>query len=162
MVEVAARAAIVMDVIGAVNVATGPFVGINAVLPLGAGTGGISVVVDVTVEDLVVVSPNGDAAFGAVFDFKAVNDVVAAVDVETDVAIGSVLSINNSATRNFRFECDGTGRGAVFVKMDSPAAVVVGVGSSLYNDDSAGSGAAVSAGNGAQWLGRCPRIRVIT
>ena len=162
MVEVAARAAIVMYVIGAVNIATGAFVGINTVHPLSAGTGGIAVIVDVTVEDLVVAGPDGDSAVGRIFDFKPVNDVVAAVDIEADVAIGSVLSINNSATRNFRFECNGTGSGTAFAKMDSPTAVVVGVNSGLHNDDGAGSGPAVSADNGAQWLGGCPRIRVIT
>jgi hypothetical protein len=90
VVQVAAGAAVVVNVIGAINVAAGCFVGVDAVVTLSAGAGGISVVVDVAVEDLVIVGPNRDATFGAILDFKAVDDVVAAVDLDSDVAIGSV------------------------------------------------------------------------
>src|SRR5882757_3752223 len=82
VVQVATGAAIVVNVIGAVAVGAGHLVGINTVLTLSAGSGGISVVVDVAVEDLVVVGPNGDATFGSIFYFKAIDDIVAAVDVE--------------------------------------------------------------------------------
>ena len=109
MVEGAAGAAIVVNEIGAVAVAAGDFVGINAILSLSAGAGGISVVMDVAVEDLVVVSPKSDATSGSIFDFKAIDDIVAAVDVEADVTIGSVLSIDDSAAGNFGFEGNGTG-----------------------------------------------------
>src|SRR6267378_5236671 len=65
VVEGAAGAAIVVNEIGAVAVAAGDFVGINAILSLSAGAGGISVVMDVAVEDLVVVSPKSDATSGS-------------------------------------------------------------------------------------------------
>ena len=64
---------------------------------------------DVAVEDLVVVSPKSDATSRPIFDFEAIDDIVAAVDVEADVAIGSILSIDDSAAGNFGLERNGTG-----------------------------------------------------
>src|SRR3954451_4825621 len=109
MVESAAGASVMMNVIRAVTVAAGGFIGIDAVHALSAGTGGISVVVNVAVEDLVVVGPNGDSASRAIFDFKSVHDVVAAIDVDADVPIGSVLSIDHGSTGNLRLEGDWAG-----------------------------------------------------
>ena len=109
MVEVAAGAAVVMDVVRPVDVAAGIFSGIDAVESLSAGTGGISVMVNLAIEDLVVAGPDGDATFGSVLNFEAVDDVVAAVDVDPDVAIGKILSINDSAAGNFGLEGDRAG-----------------------------------------------------
>jgi len=53
VVESAASAAVIVNVIGAVDVAAGAFLRINAIQTLGAGVGWISVVVDVAIEDLV-------------------------------------------------------------------------------------------------------------
>ena len=160
VIEVATGAPVMVNEIGAVNVAAGGLVVKNAVLALSAGGGGISVVVDVAIEDLVVAGPNGDATFGSVFDFKAVDDVVAAIDVDTDVAIGSVLSVNDSAAFNFGLEGNGSGGGTAFAEMNSPAAVVVGVGSSLNDDGRARGRETVSVHDCAAWLGRCPGIGV--
>ena len=109
MIQGTAGASVVMNVVRAINVAAGHFVGINAILTLSAGTGGISVVVNVAIKNLVVVGPDRESPFGAVFDFESVNDVVTAVDIEADVTIGSVLSVNDSAAGNFGLEGNGTG-----------------------------------------------------
>src|SRR5580765_5995390 len=153
MVQGTTGAAVVVNVVGAEGVAAGYFVSINAVQTLSGGVGGIPVIMDVAIEDLVVVGPNGDSTFGAVFDFDAVNDVVAAVDVDTDVAIGGVLSIDNRAAGNFRLEGNWTGGGSAFAKMNSPTAIVVGVVSGFHNNDRAGGGATIRADNLSQWLG---------
>ena len=162
MIQGAAGAAVVVNEIGAVDVAAGHFIGINAILTLSAGVGGISIVMNVAVEDLVIVSPKSDATSGSVFDFEAIDDIVAAVDVEADVTIGSVLSINDSATWNFGLEGNRTGRGAVFAKVNSPAAIVVGVGTSLYDDGGAGRSEAIRLDDCSHRLGRCSGRRIIT
>src|SRR5262249_44114083 len=109
VIEVAAGASIVVNEVGAVAVAAGALTGKNAVLSLSAGRGGVSVVMDVAIEDLVIVGPNGDAAMRSIFDFEPIDDVVAAVDIDTDVAIGSVLSIDDSAALNFGLQRNWAG-----------------------------------------------------
>jgi len=161
VVEGGAGVAVVVNVIGAVAVAAGAFLRINAVQTLGGGVGGISVVMDVAVEDLIIVSPNSDSAFGSIFDFKPVDDIVAAVDVEADVTIGSVLSIDDSAAGNFGLERNGTGSGSIFAEVKSPATVVVGVGTSLYDDGAAGRSETVRLYDCAERLGRCSGIGII-
>src|SRR5262249_12000769 len=118
--------------------------------------------VDVAIEDLVVVGPNGDTAFGPVFDFKAVNDVVAAVDVDGDVAIGSVLSVNHSAAGNFGFEGNGTRAGAALAEVEAPTAIVVGVSGGFHDDGVAGRSKAVRLDDSSQRLGRCSGRRITT
>ena len=118
--------------------------------------------VNVAIEDLVVAGPDGNSAFRSVFDFKAVDDIVVAIDVEADVAIGSVSSIDDSAAGNFGLEGNGTGRGAVFVKMDSPTAAVVGVGSSFYDDGGAGRCETVRLADSSHWLRRRSGKRIIS
>ena len=152
MIKVAAGASVVVNEVGAVDVAAGGLVVKNAVLPLSAGRGRISVVVDVAIEDLVVAGPNGDAALWSVFNFESVDDVVAAVDVDIDVAIGSVLPINHSAALDFRLEGNGSGGGTAFAEMNSPAAIVVGVGPSFHNDGRARRSETICVHDCPAWL----------
>jgi len=134
VIEIATGASVVMDIVRTVDVAAGGLVVKNAVLSLSAGRRWISVIVDVAIDDLVVAGPNGDTAMRSILNFEAVDDVVAAVDVDADVAIGSVLSINDSAALDFRLEGDWAGGGAAFAEMNSPTATVVGVGSRFDNN----------------------------
>jgi len=152
VVEVAAGASVVMNEVCAVDVAAGRFIRIDAILSLSAGTGGVSVVMDVAVKDLVVVGPDGDTTFGAVLHFEPVDDVIATVDIEADVAIGGVLAINDSSALNFRFKCDWAGGCPALAQMNSPATVVISVCAGFHDDGGTGRGQAVCLNNCVQWL----------
>ncbi len=154
MVEVAAGAAVVVNEISAIDIATGVFIVIDAILALSAGTGRVSVIMDVAVEDLIVVGPNSDSTFGAVFDFETVNNIVAAIDVDADVAIGGILAVDDCPALNFGLQGDWTRRGSALAKMKSPAAVVVCVNAGFDDDGCSGGSKAVCLHNRSQWRGR--------
>ena len=96
VIEIAAGSAIVMDVVGGINVAAGRLTGVDAVLTLVTRVGWVAVVVNVAIEDLVVITPNVDPASRPIPDLKTAYDVVAAINIYCSVAIRQVLAIDDS------------------------------------------------------------------
>lgn len=143
MIERTAGASIMMHVVRAIDVATGAFAGIHAILALSARTCGIPIVVNVAVQNLVVIGPNGNSASGPIFDFESIDDVVTTIDIDTDISIGSILAINDGAALNLRFQRDWTGRTSAFAEMNAPAAIIVGVSSRLHNNGGSSGGQTV-------------------
>ena len=90
MIQAVARTPVMMNGIGGVNIVAGALGGIDPVLPLSARGDGVSVVMDIAVEDLIVIGPDGDASAGPVLDLKSIDDVVTAIDKQTHVAIRGV------------------------------------------------------------------------
>src|SRR5882762_4198053 len=127
VVQIAARAPVVVYPVAAINIAAGVRVRINAVPAIGAAAGRVAIMVDMVVEDLVAIAIHGEAAQGGIADFKSIDDVVTAVNIEPLIAVGGVLPVNDRSVQDLRLQHDGTGGRAAFTKVDAPAAGVIGI-----------------------------------
>ena len=110
MVQVASGPPVMMDIIPGIDVTCCALVGIDTIPAVAAGTGGIPVIMDIAVADLVTIGPDGDSAVWTVSDFKAIHNIVAAVYVESHVSVGGVQSVDHSAASGLRFQHDGASR----------------------------------------------------
>src|SRR5688572_1729890 len=95
MIQIAPRAPVVMNVVRKVGVMARPCTGINATLAVGIGACRVSVLMNFAVDDSVVIPPNLNPTLGAALDFKSIDDVVTAVQVDGHVAIRGVLPIDH-------------------------------------------------------------------
>ena len=68
MVQVAARAAVVVAGVARIVIAGGAFIGIDAIPAIGAGAGRAAVIMDIVVDDPVAAGPDRDAAQRAIAD----------------------------------------------------------------------------------------------
>ena len=162
MIEAApgAGASVVMNVVGEIGITTGVFAGIDPILASGAGAGDVAIVVNIAVENLIIIGPNGDSPFGPVPDLKSIYDVVIAVNVDAYVPVRGVLAINNRASRNLRLQNDGAGSGTAGSEVNSPAAAIVRINPCSDKNRGSRTGQAVRAGNGAKWLSRGSRVGI--
>src|SRR5439155_25642569 len=106
MIEAVARTPVMMNGIGGVNIAAGAIGGKDPVLALRARGDGVSVVMDIAVEDLIVIGIDRDASVRTVLDLKSIHDVVTAIDEKTHVPIRGVESINHRGSRGLRPQND--------------------------------------------------------
>lgn len=161
MVQVASGAAVMMDIIGGINVTRCTLVRIDTIPTIGAGTRRIPVIMDIAVADLVAIGPDGDSAFWAVADFKAINEIVAAIDVESDVAVRGVQSVDDGPAFGVRFQHNRSGGSATGTQMNSPAARIISVDSGQDVNCVAGTCQTVTMGYGPAGLGRCAGIGIV-
>ena len=77
---------------------------------------------NIAAEDLVAIGPDRDAALGAVSDFKAIDDIVVTIDIDADVTVGCILSIERCRSWNLRAQDDRAGSGAAAAQMKPPTA----------------------------------------
>ena len=140
MIEIAAGASVMVNVVCGIYVIGGALAGIDAVSALGAGVGEVSIIVNIAVENLVPIGPNGDTALGAVPDFKAVDDVVTAIDINPDVTIGDVLPIEYCAPADLRAQGDRTGSCAAAAQVKPPTARIIRIDSGHHQNAITGFG----------------------
>ena len=162
MIQIAAHASVVVNVVGLIGVIVGALVGIGTVFAVGTGAGGVAVVMNFVVDDLVVIAPDGDAAVGASPDLEAIDDIVTAVQIDPLVAVREVLSINDRPASDLGPQHDGTGRGPAFAQVKPPAALIIGIDPGHDVDRDAGAGKAVGTGNRPERLRRGSGVRITT
>ena len=161
VIEIATGAAVVVNGVRHVDVIPSALVGIDAILPIGAGAGGVAVVMDFVVEDLVEVAIDGNAAMGASPDFKPINDMVAAVQIDPRVAIRAVEPVNDRPAPDLRPQGDGTGGRPALVQVQAPVAGVIGIDAGKNRDRVTGNRQAVGADDRPDRLGRGAGVGVV-
>src|ERR1043166_9314818 len=102
---------------------------------------------NITMEDSIIVGPDSDSSVGSIFDFKAIDYVIVAINIKPHISVRSILAIDHSGARRLRSQYDRAGSAAAGSQMNAPAAGVVGVGPRHDHNGSAGRGKAVSMGD---------------
>src|SRR6478752_1960274 len=100
MIETVGGTPVVMNIVGEVDVAAGVLGRIDTVLPLSARGDGVSVVMKMAVEDLVVIAPHRDAPCRPVLDLKSIEDVVISINEKADIPTRGILAINDRRSRS--------------------------------------------------------------
>src|SRR5437763_15734124 len=121
MIEIAAGASVVMNVIGRVDIPARAFGGVDAISAVGARARWCAIIVDIAVKNLVIVRIDCDASLGTIPDFKSIHNIVTAIDIKSLVAIRGILTINNCPTLYLRFQNNGTACSPVRAKVTPPA-----------------------------------------
>src|SRR5207249_4505965 len=149
VIQIAARSPIVVDRVARIVIAAGALVGINPIPAIGAGAGGVAVVMDFVVDDAVAVGPNRDAAVGAVADLEPIHHIVIAVNIEALVAIRSVPSVNDGSAPDLGLQHDRAGGRPALAEVNPPAAGVVGIDPGGDVDGGASPGQTIGMGDSA-------------
>ena len=160
VIQIAARPPVVVNVVGQIDIIASALIGIDPVPAIGAAAGGIAVVMDFVVEDLIAIAMNGDPPVGSAPDFKSINHIVTAVQIDAFIAIRRVLAIDHRPALDFRSQHDGTGRAPAGAQMQPPAAAVIVIHSGQDVDRDARPRHSVGPGDRPERLPRGSGIRI--